>query len=442
MEAASAIATDMGIDPGDVVSGRYRVVRVIGHGGMGVVVEAVHEALGQRVAIKLLRPQGGSHEEAATRFLAEARALAQLKSVHFPRVTDVASLADGTHYFVMEFLDGHDLGAALAVDGVLSVAMTVDYALQVCEALAEAFVAGIVHRDIKPANLFLTKASDGSTLLKVLDFGISKYSPTATELSMTATRALMGSPRYMAPEQMRSMRRVDHRADIWSLGVVMHEALTGQPPFVGETLPEVCAAIAADDPVRVRQLRRDVPIELQDIILRCLAKDPEQRYKDVAQLATELVPFASADAAVTARRVGRIINGASQSILPPRMGAPIPSLAPPALPEPTLEPARESLDDATFVPPPSAQLGRSIAAAPVEDRAGRRQLRMWALAIVALVAIPAFIVGALQPSPQMAPDAKPAPSAAPAPSQLSAPILPAHSTPASPTPPAADPVPR
>jgi serine/threonine-protein kinase len=401
MEAASTIARDMGIGPGDVVSGRYQVVRVIGHGGMGVVVEAVHEALGQRVAIKFLRPREGDNEEATTRFLAEARALAQLRSVHFPRVTDIALLPDATPYFVMEFLEGHDLGASLAVDGTLSVGTTVDYALQVCEALAEAYVVGIVHRDIKPGNLFLTKALDGSTLVKVLDFGISKYAPT-TEVGMTATRALMGSPRYMAPEQMRSMRRVDHRADIWSLGVVMHEALTGQPPFVGETLPEVCAAIAADDPVRVRQLRRDVPIELQDIILRCLAKEPDQRYKDVGELASELAPFASEDAAPLARRVRRIVHGASQSIAPPR-----PLISVPVGPLPQLP----GLLDAGSIPPPSERLGASVPPAPVEDTTARRQLRRWALAIVAAVALPAFIVGALQPSPPLGPAAATAPSA-------------------------------
>ncbi len=311
MDAAQDLAIDMGIGPGDVVAGKYRVVRVIGHGGMGVVVEAIHEALDLRVAIKFLRPEAGADAEAAGRFLMEAKALAHFKSVHIARVTDISHPHEETPYFVMEFLDGHDLGAALAVHGTLSVATTVEYALQVCEALAEAYVAGIVHRDIKPANLFLTLATDGSTLVKLLDFGISKHNATgdAPALNVTRTRAFMGSPRYMAPEQMRSMKRVDHRVDIWSLGVVLHESLTGQPPFVGETLPEVCAAIAADDPVRVRQLRRDVPIELQDVILRCLAKDPEQRYADVAKLAHDLAPFASPDAAVTAQRIGRIIKG-------------------------------------------------------------------------------------------------------------------------------------
>jgi serine/threonine-protein kinase len=392
MQDAGYIATDMGIGPGDVVAGRYRVVRVIGHGGMGVVVEAVHEDLGQRVAIKFLRSQGGREDEARARFLLEAKALAQFKSLHVARVTDISRAHDELAYFVMEYLDGHDLGAALEVDGVLDVTTAVDCAIQVCEALAEAYTAGIVHRDIKPANVFLTKGTDGTTVVKLLDFGISKHASLGDtpELKMTRTSALMGSPRYMAPEQMRSMRRVDHRVDIWSLGVVLHESLTGEPPFVGETLPEVCAAIAADDPVRVRQLRRDVPIELQDIILRCLAKDPEQRYPDVARLAHDLAPFASPDAAVTARRISRIIAG--PSVRPPPA-----SLAPPA--RTTVAEDILPLRPAVFsVAPPRRVEG------------SKRVLPGWALLIVAVVAVPAFVVGTLVSSPPLAPEAKPAPS--------------------------------
>jgi serine/threonine protein kinase len=401
MDAAGDLAIDMGIGPGDVVAGKYRVVRVIGHGGMGVVVEAIHEALDLRVAIKFLRPEAGADAEATGRFLMEAKALAHFKSVHIARVTDVSYPHDEVPYFVMEYLDGHDLGAALAVDGTLEVATAVDYALQVCEALAEAYAAGIVHRDIKPSNLFLTKGTDGSTLVKLLDFGISKHTGTseAPALNVTRTRAFMGSPRYMAPEQMRSMRRVDHRVDIWSLGVVLHESLTGQPPFVGDTLPEVCAAIAADDPVRVRQLRRDVPIELQDVILRCLAKDPEKRYADVAKLANDLAPFASPDAAVAARRIGHIIKG--PSVRPARAAAePRAAVAEP--------PPPEDDDDYGGVPQP---LPPSFSMAPARIDETKWPLRRWVLLILVVVAVPAFIVGALVAAPPLAPEPRVVPSA-------------------------------
>jgi len=332
--------------------------------------------------------------------------------VHFAHVTDIASLMDGTPYFVMEYLDGHDLGAALEVDGVLSVTTMVDYAIQVCEALAEANTAGIVHRDIKPSNLFLTRTSDGSTRVTLLDFGVSKYAQVGGDVGITATHALMGSPRYMAPEQMRSTRRVDHRADIWSLGVVMHEALTGHPPFVGETLPEVCAAIAADDPVRVRQLRRDVPIELQDIILRCLAKDPEQRFKDVGELARELIPFATPDAAVAARRVGRIIHGTSVSIPPPpmlRVAGATSDQPPGSTSAPLLPHTDESMGN--NIPHDAPPVPLSIAPPPAEGPANLR-LRGWAIGIVAAVAIPAFVAGALVSAPPLhPPDMKPTPAA-------------------------------
>jgi len=421
MDAATNIATDMGIGPGDVVAGKYQVVRVIGHGGMGVVVEAIHEALEQRVAIKFLRPEIGADDEAASRFLMEAKALARFKSLHIARVTDISSLHEPMPYFVMEYLDGHDLASALAVDGTLSVVHAVDYALQVCEALAEAYTAGIVHRDIQPANLFLTKGTDGTTLVKLLDFGISKHTGAreTPELSMTRTSALMGSPRYMAPEQMRSVKRVDHRADIWSLGVVLHESLTGHPPFVGETLPEVCAAIAADDPVRVRQLRRDVPIELQDVILRCLAKDPEQRFKNVSELANELAPFASPDAAVTARRISRIIVG--------------PSMAPPALIHPSpLPPAPPSLGALDYALPSDVFPSGLPTPLPQPDVAKGR-LRRWALISAAVMAIPAFILGVLVLTPSSAPEAKPAPTSAPVVTKPA----PTASTAARPIPPAA-----
>jgi len=445
MEAAPEHATenDVGIEPGDLIADRYRVVRVIGRGGMGLILEAMHEALGQRVAIKVLRHQGADHAEATARFLAEARALGQLNTRHFPRVTDVATIHEDTPYFVMEYLDGRDLAAVLSADGPLSVETATDYALQVCEALAEAYAAGIVHRDIKPSNLFITHASDGSPLLKVLDLGISKFTsegdPTVPSLTQTGIVAMMGSPRYMAPEQMRSTKRVDHRADIWSLGVVLHESLTGERPFVGETFPDLCAAISADDPVRVRQVRRDVPIELQDVILRCLAKDPEQRFADVGVLARELAPFAPPDAAVAARRVARIIGAASDdgppsanpailaaSVAPPRssfLPAPLPPPAP--LPSSPSMPAMDEPDPLAFAD--SDPVPRALSLAPTAPT-GQRPLRGWALAVVAVVAIPAFILGAwLQPvAPTASTPTTPMPSAASS--------IPAQTSPPTPSP--------
>ena len=305
------------IVPGAVVAGKYRITRILGAGGMGLVAEAVHEALGQRVAIKFLRAQT-LQGEATVRFLREAKAAAQMRSEHVARVTDVATLEGGTPYFVMEYLEGRDLDVAVATDGPLPVSTAVDYVLQACQALAEAHVNGIVHRDLKPANLFLTETSDGGVRVKLLDFGISKYVAKGVdaELTMTKTRSLMGTPLYMAPEQMRSLRRVDHRADIWSVGIVLHEILTGQTPFIGDTLPEICAAIAADEPLGLRAHRPELPAELEAVVFKCLAKQPEDRFSDVAALANALIPFAGPEAALSARRISRILlgTGVSQSL--------------------------------------------------------------------------------------------------------------------------------
>ena len=391
MEADVAIGKDDGVAPGDLLAGRYRVVRLLGRGGMAVVVEAMHESMGQRVAVKLLRAEAATSPEAFARFLLEAKALAQIRSVHVARVIDVGAFDDAIPYFVMEYLDGHDLATALAKDGPLSIATVVDYGLQICEALAEAHAAGIVHRDIKPGNLFLTREPAGGrdgTLVKLLDFGISIHTLAAGTDATLGGGGFMGSPRYMAPEQMRSARRVDHRADIWSLGVVLHEALAGSTPFVGDTLPEVCAAIAADDAVRVRQLRRHVPIELQDVILRCLEKNPEDRYADVGQLAAALASFtafAPADASIAASRVARIVLGGTGTLPPPPPVLRDPGALPLEAPGP-LEARQEA--------PRASQ--RPVASMPIPGPGATdgTDLRLWVV-VVAVVAIPAFIVGAL-----------------------------------------------
>ena len=329
MQGAPAIP-EIFIKPGDIVAGKYKIIRIIGEGGMGIVVEAVHQTLDQRVAIKFHRPQASENEESIARFLREARAAAQIPSEHIARVSDVATLDGGDPYFVMEFLEGEDLDSVIEADGPLTVPLALDYTLQVCEALAEAHALGIIHRDLKPANLFLARRGDGSTIVKLLDFGISKTLPKGddAELNMTKTRALMGSPLYMAPEQMRSTKRVDHRADIWSLGVLMHEMLTGETPFVGETLPEVCASIAADQPIPLTVKRPDAPFELESVILRCLEKDAELRYVDMADLILALAPILPEEAAGSIARIVRVLRG------PGAKAAPFASIRPatPSLP--------------------------------------------------------------------------------------------------------------
>jgi serine/threonine-protein kinase len=342
---------------GDVLAQKYRVESIVGRGGMGVVLSARHVQLGQVVAIKLLTlpPDEDRRDEAIGRFLHEAQAAAKLQNDHVVRIYDVGQLDNGLPFMVMELLVGSDLGTVLDERGALPEPEAVDYVLQACAGVAEAHRMGIVHRDLKPSNLFVTKRSDGLPLLKVLDFGISKQltDPTSGEAvaTFTNTRTLMGSPHYMSPEQVRDARRVDGRADIWALGVILQELITDAPVFHGESFPGVCAAIVADPPMPVRTMRPDVSSALEAIIGRCLEKDAKQRFQSVAELQAALMPLAP-----QIMRSGSISqplaysSGTREVAMPIRVsnsaspGAPTVASAPPEVgrtgPDRTLESAR------------------------------------------------------------------------------------------------------
>ncbi|WP_437719369.1 serine/threonine-protein kinase [Sorangium sp. So ce448] len=302
------------VRPGQVIAEKYRVERVIGAGGMGVVVAATHLQLEERVAIKLLLPEAAKSRTLAERFVREARAAVKVKSEHVARVTDVGTLDSGTPYMVMEYLSGSDLADALRAGGPMTPQAAVEYVLQACEALAEAHAAGIIHRDLKPANLFLTRRADSSPCVKVLDFGISKVATGGSDPRITDTKAIMGSPLYMSPEQLKSSRDVDARSDIWSLGVILFELLTGAPPFDGATMPQLCVAIMQGIPSPLAAFRSDVPPALEAVIRRCLEKLPEQRFRHVGELAEALAPFATGRARLSVDR----ISGISRSSGPPR----------------------------------------------------------------------------------------------------------------------------
>jgi serine/threonine-protein kinase len=291
---------------GEVLADKYRVERVLGVGGMGLVVAATHLQLDEPVAIKLMLPEAAKSPEAAQRFLREAKAARKIRSEHVARVEDVGTLSSGTPYMVMEYLVGSDLADLLVAKGQMPVTQAVEYVLQACEALAEAHAAGFVHRDLKPANLFLTHHADGSPCVKLLDFGISKIISGAPEAKMTKTSAVMGSPLYMSPEQLRSSRDVDARADLWALGAVLHELLTGAPPFDADTIPQLCLKILEQPPPRVSGVRSDLPAGLEEVILRCMEKDPAQRYQHVGALADALSPFVTGRARMSAERVADV----------------------------------------------------------------------------------------------------------------------------------------
>ncbi len=327
MASDAANPTDEGLEgiprPGDVIGGKFVVEQVLGVGGMGVVVSARHAQLGQKVAIKFLRKDAAKSPEAANRFLREARAVVALQSAHVVRVMDVGVLDDGMPYMVMEHLVGTDLHRLLEERKTLPAGDAVDFLLQGMEAIAEAHVAGIVHRDLKPANLFLARHPDGSPLVKVLDFGISKASGSGTtEQNLTATSTIMGSPLYMSPEQLRSSKNVDARTDVWALGVILYELLVGRLPFEAETVTGLCAKIAADPPAPLRELDSSVPAELEAVVMRCLEKNVDRRFASVTELATALRPFASAEGKTAIERIARIGGTSSGNLARPIVVAP------------------------------------------------------------------------------------------------------------------------
>ncbi|MGO9712327.1 MAG: serine/threonine protein kinase [Polyangiaceae bacterium] len=283
---------DIGVREGDILAGKYRVDRILGVGGMGVVVAAHHVQLDDHVAIKFLLPEMLNNAECVLRFAREARAAVKIKSEHVARVTDVGKLESGSPYMVMEFLEGEDLSAWIS-RGPLRIEQAVDFVLQACEAIAEAHSLGIVHRDLKPANLFCIKRPGGQASIKVLDFGISKVTGGAQDVSMTRTTAVIGSPVYMSPEQMKSSREVDNRTDIWALGVILFELLTGRTPFGGDTVTEVAIHIAMDPTPPPRSLRPEIPLGLDAAICKCLEKDRAKRFQNVGEFASALVEFGS-----------------------------------------------------------------------------------------------------------------------------------------------------
>ncbi len=317
---------------GDILAGKYQIEGVIGSGGMGMVVSAIHVTLRQRVAVKFLLPEAGQLADAGARFLREAQAAAAIQSEHVTRVLDIGTLDNGAPYMVMEHLQGVDLWRLMRSRGPLPVDEATDYILQVCEVLAEAHALGIVHRDLKLANIFLTTRSDGSSLIKVLDFGLSKWlTPEAgVEEGLTMTNLIIGSPHYMSPEQIRSLKHVDTRTDIWALGVILYQLLTAYRPFKGDNLAAVCMSIAIDTPPAMTTLVANLPVELDQLVQRCLEKDLDRRVATVAELAHALGPFAPPSARVSIDRVLGVAAGKSTgSRLFPAVRVPGPAPTPP-----------------------------------------------------------------------------------------------------------------
>ena len=270
---------------GTLIGGKLRVVRTIGQGAMGVVYEANDLALGRRVAVKVMAPEIAQNPKHRRRFAREAGAALSLTSPHAVRVYEIGE-DDSTPYLVMEYLEGRTLEALLAA-GPIGVVEAADWMLQALDAIAEAHLQGLVHRDVKPGNLFLANQAGGKPIIKVLDFGLVKYlDPTVTRL--TKTGAPLGTPAYMAPEQVRAAPDLDVRADVWSVGATLYELLTGKLPFTASSLPMLLTRIIHDEPTPLRARRQDIPPALEAIVTRCLTKDRQGRYASAAEVAVAL----------------------------------------------------------------------------------------------------------------------------------------------------------
>lgn len=330
--------------PGEVLAGRYRVERLAGRMGLGLVVHVRHEDLGQRLILKCLPPEACRYPDTVAGFLRGARAAMRLQSEHTTRTVDAGRLSSGAPYVVSEALPGCDLREVLRVRGAVTLSEAVDFVLQAAESLSEAHSYGLVHRNINLTTLFSTRRPDGSSLIKVQDFGVAdalRADPLrASESSLDAT--VFGSNPMLellacsSPEQLRNPLERDVRTDVWALGAVLHELLAGYPVYQADSMPALLAMIAADPPLPITSVRSDVPAGLEAVILRCLAKERSARFATVAELAVALKEFASPELRHSVDRITRTLGrGARSSAYPSHASAlvhvgPVPSAPPPA----------------------------------------------------------------------------------------------------------------
>jgi TPR repeat protein len=335
---------------GDIILAKYEVVRVLGKGGMGVVLAARHLELDELVALKFPHPSVRDKPELSARFAREARTGIRIKNEHVARILDVGTV-DGVPFIVMEYLDGHDLAVMLVARGPLPVAEAVDLLLQACEGVNEAHMLGIVHRDLKPANLFLTAAADGAPFVKVLDFGISKSS-FKKEIATTAGAAVLGSPVYMPPEQYASARDVDARCDVWSLGAVLYEMLAGQAAFTGGDVTEVYAAVLRGTYAALSDQRPDIPALLEQSVSAALRTNRDLRFQSVEAFAARLAPFGTDAARDSYARIQR--RAAARTSVPPnasaRASAPLTTLGSGGTGAPRVTVAAGTLGEVTLPP--------------------------------------------------------------------------------------------
>ncbi len=302
---------------GLVVGGRYKILRTLGAGGMGGVYEAEHELIGKKVALKCLHKEYTRDRDLVERFKREARAATAIGNEHIVDVTDMGDLPDGAPFLVMEYLAGTTLSGLMEDLGAMRIPRAVHIARQVCDALGAAHEKGIVHRDLKPENVFLTRRGQDPDFVKVLDFGISKiHSGDRKDRGLTRTGMAIGTPTYMSPEQAQGLRDVDARTDVWAMGVILYEMLTGHRPFEADSYPMLLMRIVGSEPDPVTKWRKDVPDALSALVMKCLEKPVGTRMQTMYELESALAPFAASDAPlVMAELEVRTQEGASHTVV-------------------------------------------------------------------------------------------------------------------------------
>jgi len=281
---AARLATTLG--------GKYRIIRCIGQGGMGSVYEAMHVVIKRRFAVKFLRSDLAQRRDALARFQREAAAAGAVESENIAQAVDFGVADDGAPYIIMEYLNGCDLASLLRRSGPLPIKRATDLAIQACNGIQAAHAVGVIHRDLKPANLYICRRSDQTDLLKIVDFGIAKLKASEAEQAITRTGAIFGTPTYMSPEQARGSTVLDERVDVYALGVILYEMLSGRTPHPGDSHNAVMYHVSTQPPVRLNRETSPLPADLIDVVMGALATDAEQRPVSAAELARQLTPFA------------------------------------------------------------------------------------------------------------------------------------------------------
>jgi eukaryotic-like serine/threonine-protein kinase len=375
--------------PGEIINDKYRVERLLGVGGMGAVAQATHLLRKAPVALKFMTPEIAARGSYVERFINEAVAASRIDSEHVVKIFDVAQLPDGTPFLVMEYLEGMDLAEVLAQDGdpgLASVPRCIHFAVQILRGLQLAHDAGIIHRDMKPSNCFVIEREGEADFVKVFDFGISKLQQ-ADDVKLTQTNSLLGTPLYMAPEQARSAKLVDHRTDLYAVGVILYELLTGKPPFYSEdSFAALMIMIATDEAVALTELRPDIPPQLAAVVHRAFARDPNDRYQSAFELSEALAPWCDdrSHAVIdAARRRAARVTGLPATLLSPGQSTPAeaPTAASPATS--AWPPKTEAVDPN----PQTSHAGLSTTAAEPAPPARTASRAIYGLAAVALVAV-------------------------------------------------------